>query len=175
MFKAKLIDNDNYYKLKRKHFLLFVMPAIPMAILVSFFQIPLWLTLIAGGLYVLILFLSNKNQKRINLVFGNKLLEIDKDEIRIKSKKGVQQEVFKLNEVDKLIVKEHYAMPEERLEEVRKEIMGTTDQNYLIVQQYQKERKLYFEFDSYYMVNQLDKLIKSWSVNGIRIEKTQNK
>lgn len=174
MFKAKLVENENYYKLKRKHFLLFVIPAIPMAILANFFQIPLWLTLLAGSLYVLILFFSFKNQKRINLVFGNKLLEIDKNEIRIKSKKGVQEEVFTLNEVDKLIVKEHYAMPSETLQEVRKEIMGNTNQNYLIIQQNQKERKLYFEFDSYYMGKQLDKLIKNWVVSGYRIEKILN-
>ena len=171
MFKAKLIENQNYYKLRSKQLLLMLLPAISIGLLVNFYQIPTWVTILMVGLYVTAIILMTRNQKQINSVLGNKLIEIDVDEIRIKSKKGTEEETIKLKEVERIILKDEYSMPQETIKEVGQEITGKTKQNFLILHQDSKKRQLDFEIDSYYMINQLNKLIESWKLKGYNIER----
>lgn len=126
------------------------------------------------GLYVLAIIPMIRNQKRLSAIVGNKQIEIDNKEIRIKSKKGIQQEIIHLNKIDKLILKDIYSMPQETIGEVVKEMSGKAKQNYLILEQNSQKRRLDFEIDSYYMVNQLDKIIKNWKANGYNIEQLEN-
>ena len=72
MFKAKLIKNKNYYKLRRKQLLLMFLSPIPMGLLVNFYQIPIWVTILMIGLYIAAIILLARNQN--NLVW---FLEID--------------------------------------------------------------------------------------------------
>ena len=135
MFKAKLIENENYYKLRSKHLLLMLLPSIPVGLLVNFYQIPIWVTILMIGFYVTTIFLMARNQKQISSVLGNKLIEIDRDEIRIKSKKGTEEETIKLNEVDRIILKDEYSIPQETLKEVGQELTGNAKQNFVILYQ----------------------------------------
>ena len=111
MFKAKLIENDNYYKLRSKQLLLMLLPSIPFGLLVNFYQIPTWLTVVVIGLYILVIILLIRNQKGMNSVLGNKLIEIDEQEIRIKSKNGTEEEIVNLDDVEKIILKEPLFQP----------------------------------------------------------------
>lgn len=174
MFKAKLIENESYYKLRSKQLLLLILPAIPIGLITSFYQIPIWTTIPIIGLYIVATVLMLRNQKRINSVLGNKLIEIDEEEIRIRSKKGVQSETFNLSEVDKVILKSEYSMPQETIKEVGKEIAGNTKKNYLILQQNNQTKRLDFEVDSYYMINQLNKTIEHWISRGYNIERIEH-
>ena len=170
MFKAKLIANEDYYKLRSKQLLLMLLPSIPFGLLVNFYQIPIWLTILMMGLYIGAIFLMVRNQKQISSVLGNKLIEIDIDEIRIKSKNGADDETIKLNGVEKIILKDEYSMHLETIKEVGQELAGKAKQNFVILQQDNERRRLDFEVDSYYMVNQLNKLIESWKIKGYEIE-----
>ena len=96
---------------------------------------------------------------------------MDEKEIRIKTKKGKEEEIIALENVDKLILTDTYSMPQETMREVGKEMAGNTKQNYLIVQQNNNKRKLDFEIDSYFMIKQLDKIIEKWELNGYNIER----
>ncbi len=171
MFKAKLIENENYYKLRSKQLLLMLIPSIPIGLLVNFHQIPIWLTILMIGLYIGAIFFTIRNQKQINSVLGNKLIEIDIEEIRIKSKKGTDNETIKLNSVEKIILKDEYSMPQETMKEIGQELTGKTKQNYVILQQENQKRQLDFEVDSYYKINQLNKLIESWKMKGYNVER----
>ncbi|MCF8253657.1 MAG: hypothetical protein K9H61_13755 [Bacteroidia bacterium] len=124
MFKAKLIENQNYYKLRSKQLFQMLLPSIAIGLLVNFFQIPFWLTILMIGLYVAAIILMARNQRKISLVLGNKLIEIEEDEIRIKSKKGTEEETIKLNEVERIILKEEYSIPQETIKEVGHELTG---------------------------------------------------
>ncbi|MEL7120627.1 MAG: hypothetical protein AAFO07_14340 [Bacteroidota bacterium] len=104
-------------------------------------------------------------------VLGNKLIEIDTNEIRITSKKGDQKEIIQLDQVDKLIIKKNYVIPQDSFKEVSKEVSGKTNKNYLILHQSNQNRRLDFEIDSYYMINQLNKIIESWKQKGYVFEK----
>jgi len=112
-----------------------------------------------------------RNQKQINSVLGTRLIEIDEQEIRIKSKNGTQEEVIRLQEVEKLILKQDYSIPQETMKEVGEEIIGHTKQNYLILKKDNQNRQLDFEIDSYYMIEQLNKIIESWKSKGYNIER----
>jgi hypothetical protein len=171
MFKAKLIENESYYKLRSKQLLLILLPSIPFGLLVNFYKIPIWLTIVMFGFYILAIILVSKNQKQMNSILGNKLIEIDEEEIRIKSKTGIQQEVIRLAEIDKLILKKKYSMPQETIMEIGSEINGNAKQNYLIFQKDSKKRKLDFEIDSYFMIEQINKIIEKWEVKGYEIER----
>ena len=175
MFKAKLIENDNYYKLRSKQLLLMLLPSIPFGLLVNFYQIPTWLTVVVIGLYILVIILLIRNQKGMNSVLGNKLIEIDEQEIRIKSKNGTEEEIVNLDDVEKIILKEDYSMPQETMKEIGEEIIGKAKQNYLILQQNNQKRKLDFEIDSYFMIKQLNKLIENWETRGYNIERKKHK
>lgn len=171
MFKAKLIENENYYKLRSKQLLLILLPSIPIGFIVNFYQISIWVTILMIGIYIVAIVLMIRNLKQFNSHIGNKQIEIDEEEIRIKSKKGVQEETINLNEIEKIILKDDYSIPQETIKEVGKELMGNTKQNYLILHKNNTGRKLDFEIDSHYMVNQLNKIIESWNSKGFNIEK----
>lgn len=174
MFKAKLIENESYYTLKGKQLLLLILPSVAIVVLVNFNEIPIWLTITMIASYIMAIILMVINQKRIKSIFGNKLIEIDVNEIRIKSKVGIQQEIIKLDELEKIILKEEYSFPQETIKEVSKELTGKTKKNYLIIQKNNQKRKLDFEVDSYYMMNQLNEIIDSWKANGYNIEKLKH-
>lgn len=170
MFKAKLIENKNYYSLRTKQVIFFLLFSIPIGLIGSFDKLPIWLVLLILGLFIAAIILMVRNQKQINSVLGNKLIEIDIDEIRIKSKKGIEEETINLNNVEKIFLKDKYSMPQETIKEFGDELKGKAKQNYIILHIDSLKRKLEFEFDSYYMINQLNKLIETWKTKGYTIE-----
>jgi ABC-type multidrug transport system fused ATPase/permease subunit len=172
MFKAKLIENEQYYKLRSKQFILMLLPALPIGIIANFYQIQIWITLILIAVYVLMILLMSRNQKRLNSLLGVNLIEIDENEIRVKSKNGHQKERIQLENVEKIILKDDYSIPQETIKDMSKEMKGETKKNFLIIQGENNERKFDFEFDSYYMLEELKKIIKSWEVKGFNIERS---
>jgi len=175
MFKAKLIEKEDYYKLRSKQLLLMLLPSILIGLLVNFYQIPIWVTILMIGIYIALIVLMAKNQKQINSIFGNRMIEIDIDEIKIKSKNKAEEENIKLNKIDKIILKDEYSIAQETIKEVGQELTGNTKRNYLIIHQDGQKRQFDFEVDSYYMINQLNKLIESWKTKGYKIELVTNK
>lgn len=170
MFKAKLIENKNYYDLRTKQALLMLLPCFAIGLLVNFYQIPIWVTILMIGCYIVTMVLIVGNQKRMKTALGNKVIEIDIDEIRIKSKKGNEEETIDLNEVEKISLKDEYSIPQESIKELGQELTGKTKQNYVMLHKGDQKRKLDFEIDSYYMINQLNKIIATWKAKGYQIE-----
>jgi Ca2+/Na+ antiporter len=175
MFKAKLIESEIYYKLRNKQILLTLLSALSIGLIVNFYQIPIWITILMFVLYFLVIVLIFRNQKQIKSVLRNKLIEIDENEIRIKSTKGIQEEIINLSEVSKIILKNEYSLPQDTMKEIGKEIVGNIKRNYLILKINNLDRKLYFEVDSYYMINQLNKIIEIWKIKGFNMEKINSK
>lgn len=170
MFKAKLIENEKYYKLQRKQLFLTILLFIPIYLFVSFYKIPIWVTILIIGIFVATVIFTSRNQKRINSILGNKLIEIDMDEIRINSKNGATEESIKLDEVERMILKNEYSIPQETLKEMGQELTGNIKQNFIILYKDSQKRQFDFEIDSYYMINQLNKLIETWRTKGYKIE-----
>ena len=171
MFKAKLIDNKDFYKLKNKHFWLLILPSIPIAILSNFLLFPAWLTALTVVCYIMLFVFTSKNQKVMNSMVGQNNIEIDENEIRIKSQKGRTLEVLKIENLEKIVLQKVYGIPQETMKDMVNEFKGTTRKNYLIIQKENKKRKFDFEIESHYMITQLNKIIDSWNEKGLKIEK----
>lgn len=170
MFKAKLIDNKAYYNLRIKQLILMLIPMAPIFML-NFYEIPLWVSIVLMGAYLLVLAIMWRNQQSMNGMLGNQLIEVDETEIRIKSNDGKSQETIRMDALQKVILKEEYGIPQENMQELKEELMGKPKENYLIIQQEGSQRKLDFEIDSYYKINQLNKVIKGWISKGYSIER----
>jgi len=61
-------------------------------------------------------------------------------------------------------------MPQETIKEVSEEISGKQKKNYLVVHANNQKLQFDFKIDSYYMANQLNKIIATWKTSGYNIE-----
>ncbi len=168
MFKAKLIQSEKYYKLRSKQFLLGLLVVLPMGVIVNFYQFPAWITLIMFSIYAVGIIIIYRNRRRLESMIEDNRIEIDDQEIRIHRMNLMEN--FKIKEVDKLIIKDNYTMGQESIKEISKEITGRSSQNYLVVNQNNEEVKFNFVIDSYYMINQLNRIIENWKTKGYNIE-----
>ncbi len=171
MFIAELIENKKYYKFRSKQLLVSLLAGALIGLLVNVPDTPVWLTILVIGLYVGVLVYSVCSQRQMRLSLGDKRIEMDVDEIRIKSKEGRDIENIQLNQVDKLILKDEYSLPQETVQEVGQELAGKTKQNYLILLRDGRERRLDFEIKTHYMLRQLNKLFESWKMKGYPIDR----
>jgi len=130
----------------------------------------MWLTILVVGIYIALLIATVINQKKIRSAIGNKLIEIDTDEIRIISKTRQDIEIISLDDVEKIIVKDEYAIPQDSIKDISLELAGNTRQNYIIVTRDAKKKQLDFEIDTHYMISQLTKLIDCWREKGYNVE-----
>jgi len=153
MFKGKLIENKNYYNLRSKQLLYITLPSIVVGLFVNFFQLPTWITIVAVIFYVVIMIQSFRNQKAMFKV-TNKRIEMVQDKIEIKEVNGRLIETIELKNVDKLIVKNDYKMPQETMEDLKEEIKGDTEEHYIILEKNNEQRRLDFVIESFYMLNQ---------------------
>ena len=169
MFKAKLIEEADYYRLRRKHLILFLLIAIPTGILANFYELPLWLTIIGLIVYVLFFAFAIRNQKGMSSLLGHRMIEIDEDEIRIKTKNGKDVETFSPKSLTRIIVKEKYTIPHESMSDLTKEAKGKPTINYISIHSNQKEHRFDFELDSHYMISQLEKVISGWKSHGYQV------
>ncbi|MEL6942581.1 MAG: hypothetical protein AAFO82_07925, partial [Bacteroidota bacterium] len=167
----KLIEKKDYNRLKRTQMIILLVTLLPIGFVSSFYEAPNWLTIVFIGIYAVLLVLMIKSQRQMMDMTNKRFLELDQEEIRIKSTKNQGEECIQLGDVQKLIVKENYSIPQEDLKEIANEVKGNLQANYLVVQQEGKKRKLDFELDSYYMLTQLNKMIELWRKKGYKIER----
>jgi len=171
MFKAKLINNQKYYTLRRKQTWLMLLPSIPIGLMVNYMAFPIWVAILVVASYVALIVYATKNEKLLNAMLGIQTIEMDENEIRIKSKNGVSREVIPLEEIEELKIPGEYGIPQDSMKDFTNELAGKPKQNHLIVKYKNEERKFDFELNSHYMIKQLDKIIDNWSNRGLKIIK----
>jgi len=169
MFKGTLIENKNYYNLRSKQLLYILLPSIAIGLLVNFYQMPIWITIGAIIFYVAVMIMTSKNQKAMQKV-ANKKLEISQNKIEIKDADGAAIETIDIESVNKIIVKEDYKMAQETLKDLKEEMKGNTEKHYLILEINKIQRRFDFVIESYYMLNQLKKLVQDWQKKNLLIE-----
>ncbi len=162
MFKAKLIENQSYYRLRSKQQILALFVPIPVTFIVCSHLTPLWIPVLIAGLYITLLAVMATNQKKIASLLSNKVVEMDADEIRIKSSQGIPQEAIHLDDVHRIVLSDTYLMPQETIKEMGRELVGKAKQNHVILYLNNRKRRLDFEIDSYYMKDQLSKVLDMW-------------
>ncbi|MCF8237395.1 MAG: hypothetical protein K9I85_04510 [Saprospiraceae bacterium] len=170
MFKAKLIDDPAYYRLRKKMLLV----GFPVAALLGIFfgQMQTALPYFVGTLIVLGLYTAwrIRTHKRASSMVRNRSIEISSDNIRILSGHGKILETISVGEQDRLVVKEAYAIPEETIHDLIREIKGKGLENYMLIRRGEEEIRFDFFLDSYYMIEQLKKIIADWQARGLDIQ-----
>ena len=168
MFRAKLIQDKAYYALRRKQYLYWLLPALPVAILANFYHIPLWLALFGLIAYVTIMFYGIRNSKRLQALANQHIIEMDSQEIRIKTK-NKPETVYPIISLTEIRVKDRYGIPGEEVKDFTKEIKGDALKNYVFIQTNDQELRFDFELDSQYMIGQLERVIAQWKQNGLHV------
>ena len=169
MFKGTLIENKNYYSLRSKQLLYIMLPSIAIGLLVNFYQMPVWITIGAIISYVAFMIMTSKNQKAMHKV-ANKRIEIAQNKIELKETNGSLIETIEIENIDKLILKSDYKMAQETMKDLKEEIKGNAEEHYIILESNNKQRRLDFVIESYYMLNQFKKLVQVWENKNLLIE-----
>ena len=168
MFKAKLIQSEKYHALRSRQVLLGLLVVLPIGVIVNFYKFPIWITMLMFSIYAAGNIIIYRNKKRLEAMVEDNRIEIDDQEIRIQRLNITEK--FQIKEVDKLLIKDNYTVGQESIKEISKEITGRSSQNYLVLKQNDEEIKLDFVIDSYYMINQLNRITKNWKTKGYNIE-----
>jgi hypothetical protein len=170
MFKAKLIENLSYYNLKRRFTLATLISSVVSGLL---FGIDHYTSLILAGIFiamVILLYYQVKFKKQTNHLIRNRKIEIGSERIYLKSRSGKTEEEISLSNVDRIWVQETYKMPEENFRQVLNELAGNHQKNYVIVETAGQKQKFEFSIDSFYMIEQLKKVILQWKEKGLVVE-----
>lgn len=171
MFKAKLIADPTYYRLRRRRTLLALLPVLPAALIVDAFDLPVWVTGAIMLAYVGAFWWLFRNKKSLDSLVGEQTIEIDEQAIRVLDRSGQPAASYALDRVDRLLLKKAYGYPEESLSDVANELKGTPKKNFIIVEQGGQRRQFDFVVDSYYSLKQLDKVIDGWTRCAYPIER----
>ncbi len=105
----------------------------------------------------------------MSTLLGHRMIEIDPDEIRIKTKNGKATESFSPKSLDRIRVQEKYTIPHESISDMTKEVKGKPIINSISILSDQNERRFDFELDSHYMISQLEKVISGWKNQGYHV------
>ncbi len=163
MVKAKLINDEKYYRLRRKQQMLLFLPTTFIAMIyLNIENIPLWLSVIFLTYLVFVIVLSFRNQKHIRTIFGKDKIELDTEQIKVKADKT---KIFDLTTVDKIVVKNDYCLEDGGIKS-----LIDKHKNFVGIRQGKELKIFHFEIDSHYTVKQIGKLIKAWQDKGYALE-----
>ncbi|MEM1321375.1 MAG: hypothetical protein AAGG75_14060 [Bacteroidota bacterium] len=175
MFKAKLIEDLSYYRIKRKELLLTLLISIPAAAISSFATqctaVIVGLIIVYIGLGSWLIYLQKKMKSKTN----HRTIEIDADQIHlISSKQKEAKRTIQLKNIDKILLKEEYNPPldisEDYYRDMINELRGNQIKNFIILEKDDRQQQYDFIVDSHYMLKQLGKIISNWKRKGFVIE-----
>lgn len=173
MFRASLIESNEYYSLRRHRLLTQMLPlgAVGITLLLTKEHLPVWaivlLCLLIAGYYYFIV----RNQKKINRIVNNSKIEIDSSAIRILRPKQAD-EIIPIDKVSSIITRERYSIAGSELKDLKNEVAGNGCQNYIVIETDGNKRRFDFEPDSSYMIRRLEEIIAGWKKQGKHIEVT---
>lgn len=151
--------------------LFYLLPAIPVAFIVNFYELPIWLVLVAIGAYVTIILLGLKNQKRLLALSQDRTLELDDNTLRIKSKGKNPPVDINVDTFDKISISKGYGIPEESMKDIAHELSGEGRKNFIVLSTGQQTQRFDFIIESYYMLRQFEQVIDGWVKRGSIVER----
>ena len=169
MFKAKLIEEQNYYTLRNDQIFLNLLPAMPMAIILNYYSVSILTTIACIAAYIIAIIAIRKNHKLMQALIGERRIEINEKQISIQTQKGKTKEIIPIDEINEITVLEEYVIPGDTMKEHGREFLGNIEKNFIVIKKGQEEQRFDFELDSHYMIVQLNKIIEAWKANGPQV------
>jgi len=166
MFKAKIIQDDKYFSTKKwlLNFGLIGSFLGGLSYFIFYIENP-WMYAILLVLTLILFYIKYQFESKINHFLGKKSLAINKDFLTIDE--GNSEMTIPMKELSNLsISKELMAL------EVQDNALSTVRpvselSNIFKFRTHDKEYSFHLVIDSYYMVEQLKKLIQNWEMNGM--------
>jgi|GEM_PF-2399271 hypothetical protein len=170
MFKANLINSPSYYKVRRFTFLMALYPStLVIAIILISNNYPWYLVALIFLVSMGIDFWKIRAEKKAKALSTGNQIEISDEAIRILGTSGEVVETLKVADASGILVKEAYAIPGDTLAGLFKEARGKTLQNFIVYQAGSQKVRYDFVIESYYMIEQLKKVIQSWQAKGVAV------
>ncbi|MEA3446527.1 MAG: hypothetical protein U9R19_17565 [Bacteroidota bacterium] len=169
MFKAKIIEKQEYYKIRRKVTLAGFLAIFVVGFLHNMFLFHLGFLVIYLALAVSIVVYLIKLRKELISVSPVNHIEIDNNKIRIVGKKGSVKNEIQISEVQEIKLKSSLSIQDENLNSLFAEMKGKAFKNQISIKTEHGIEKFDFILDSHYMIEQLKKVIKSWKEQGIDV------
>lgn len=172
MFKARLINDLEYYEKRRKVLFLSFLSStflgpLSVAILPTSFS---WTMIFIGVAGILFFgWMSFRNQKQIDALSLNQKIEIDTHQIGIIAINAQNSRLFSISDIDKIEVKKEYNLTGESMGDIGKELKGNYNQNFITIENDGKRERFDFEVDSNYMLVQMEKIVNSWIENEVNV------
>ena len=170
MFKAKIIEDLKYYKYIQWSLILMLLFSILGGIFggsITNSSFSIVNILLGFTFYIVFIFITYYIQKHITSQIDKKTIEISEKTISIKSPNSEIN--IDLAKTDTLIVKMEYLMPGDTQKSFWNQIRGKQYRNFIIVEQDQKSNTYEFTLDSYYMIEELKKMIASWKASSFNV------
>ena len=171
MFKAKLIEDREYYSRRKIKVIFYFLPAIPAAFIINYYGFSIWVTILAIVTYVTIIVIGLRNQNRLTALSKEREMELDDSALRVKSKGKLPSIDIQLNTIDKITIPKGYGMPEESMKDIANEMSGNAKKNFVIISSSNQTQRFDFIIESYYMLKQFESTIESWVKKGYTIER----
>lgn len=176
MFKGIIIENKKFYRLKKysswiSTFFIFSVLLLNHTISKTLFEnsIEKWryeYVYISAILFTL--FLSFKLTSKQKKLIGQHRIEIDEHLIKIFNVQTKTEEKIEFNQVEKICVRQKYFMDAGNEFQVNKD--KEPHSNFISIIREGKLKTYLFQIDSYYMANQINKLIPLWKNHGYSVE-----
>lgn len=167
MFKANLINSPQYYKVRRFALIMALYPGALAVVVVArlpwYWAVPVFLLAMGIDLWKI------RANKKVKALSSGHQIEISDEAIRILSNSGEVIETLKVADASGILVKEAYGIPGDTLAGLFKEAQGKTLQNFIVYQAGAQKVRYDFVIESYYMIEQLKKVIQNWQAKGVAV------
>jgi len=162
-FKAPLIDNQNFYAKRRAAIILNFISFIIIGLVQFVFED---ISILLGFILVAIMVGSTaylaRAQRAMTKMAGQHQLQIDTEEIRILDQQKAVVESYRVEDLDRIQVDHCFNVETESLNDLMAELKGEPMKNSISIEYKGKRQRLEFLIDSYYMLVQLQKVLKAW-------------
>ena len=164
MFKAKIIETQEYYRLRKNLMILSTVIILFTSAYQFVFSSSNWIIPIVLLFSIPLIVIQYRWNKKILDQTGRRKLEISTESIRVINTKSLSESQFDFEKLQNINFPEVKGLPQENLEEITKDLKGESTKTYVSFE-YQGEKHRYdFLIDSYYMIVQYNKIRKSLDI-----------
>ncbi len=162
-FKVKLVDPDIYYPAKRS--MVFYNWGFNLAFAIGIgtsFSDFSSIAILHFAIGITFSIISFHNVRRMKSAHSGLFLEMNGESLRICDDSGEVVENIPLSEIDDLSIPDEDQMPHNSMKAEWKELIHGARPNYVSFKHGEQKRELHFEWESSYMMRQLEKVANLW-------------
>ncbi|MBK9255503.1 MAG: hypothetical protein IPM42_08455 [Saprospiraceae bacterium] len=169
MFKAGLVENNQYYVWRRR----VLMFGFPFALSMGFTShiltdLPVYWVILAI-ITIIIIYFEFRIQKKFKEFQPEKLIEIKDKNIILKNKNGAVIREIQPEKYENIEISLNAKLPDDSFSDLVKNIRDGYSINYIKLSNHKDNVVLNFVIDSFYMIEQLKKTAQHWKSLGYNI------